>query len=101
MMNTADLLLTTYANLLGSLDGWLAKAAEHPDGDALLERRLAEDMFPLARQVRDTVRMPLTLLYLFPFLGFLSTAVRGAVAAVVFAVRGVPAEPEQDGVPVA
>ncbi len=38
-----------------------------------------------------SLRMPLTFLYLFPFLGFLSTAVRGAVAAVVFAVRGVPA----------
>lgn len=42
-----------------------------------------------------SLRMPLTLLYLFPFLGFVSTAVRGAVAAVVFAVRGVPAVPEQ------
>lgn len=48
-----------------------------------------------------SLRMPLTLLYLFPFLGFLSTAVRGAVAAVVFAVRGVPAAPEQGEVPVA
>lgn len=45
-----------------------------------------------------SLRMPLALLYLFPFLGFVSTAVRGAVAAIVFAVRGVPAEPGQDGV---
>lgn len=41
-----------------------------------------------------SLRMPLTVLYLFPFLGFLSTAVRGVVAAIVFAVRGVPAPPE-------
>jgi TRAP-type transport system small permease protein len=38
-----------------------------------------------------SLRLPLVWLYLLPFLGFVSTAVRGAVAAVVFAVRGVPA----------
>lgn len=43
------------------------------------------------------LRMPLTLLYLFPFLGFVSTAIRGTVAAIVFAVRGVPAPRETDG----
>jgi TRAP-type C4-dicarboxylate transport system permease small subunit len=32
-----------------------------------------------------SLRMPLTWLYLFPFLGFLSTAVRGLVAAIGFA----------------
>jgi TRAP-type transport system small permease protein len=32
-----------------------------------------------------SLRMPLTWLYLFPFLGFLSTAVRGVVAAIGFA----------------
>jgi hypothetical protein len=57
-MKTADLLLTTYDNLLASLDGMLAKAAGHPDGDALLERRLAEDMFPLARQIRFACNLP-------------------------------------------
>jgi hypothetical protein len=57
-MTTAELLLTTYDNLLGSLDAWLAKAADHPDGDALLERRLAEDMFPLARQIRFACNLP-------------------------------------------
>ncbi|TQN42235.1 TRAP-type C4-dicarboxylate transport system permease small subunit [Blastococcus colisei] len=41
-----------------------------------------------------SLRMPLAVLYFFPFLGFVSTAVRGAVAAVVFAVRGVPAAAE-------
>lgn len=57
-MNTADLLLTTYDNLLASLDGWLVKAADHPEGDALLGRRLAEDMFPLARQIRFVCNLP-------------------------------------------
>lgn len=57
-MHTADLLLTTYDNLLGALDGWLTKAGEHPDGDALLARRLAEDMFPLARQIRFACNLP-------------------------------------------
>jgi hypothetical protein len=57
-MQTSDLLLTTYDNMLGSLDGWLAKAADHPDGDALLERRLVDDMFPLARQIRFVCNLP-------------------------------------------
>ena len=57
-MNTADLLLTTYDNMLAALDGWLAKGAEHPDGDALLGRRLAEDMLPLARQIRFVCNLP-------------------------------------------
>lgn len=57
-MTTAETLLTTYHNMLGSLDGWLAKAEEHPKGDALLEARLADDMFPLARQVRFCSNLP-------------------------------------------
>lgn len=36
------------------------------------------------------MRMPMSWLYVLPFLGFLSTSVRALVAAVVFAVRGVP-----------
>ena len=51
-MQTADTLLTTYDNFLGSLDSWLAKAADHSEGDALLARKLADDMFPLSRQIR-------------------------------------------------
>jgi TRAP-type transport system small permease protein len=39
------------------------------------------------------MRMPMSWLYVLPFLGFVSTAVRAAVAAVLFAVRGVPEEP--------
>jgi len=57
-MQTNTLLLTTYDNMLGSLDSWLAKAAEHDRGDALLEARLAEDMFPLARQIRFACNLP-------------------------------------------
>ncbi|KPQ31104.1 MAG: hypothetical protein HLUCCX21_04045, partial [Porphyrobacter sp. HL-46] len=57
-MQTADLLLTTCDNMLASLDAWLTKAAEHPDGDALLARRLAEDMFPLSRQIRFVCNLP-------------------------------------------
>ena len=57
-MQTSDLLLTTYDNLLGALDGWIAKAADHPEADALLARRLAEDMFPLARQIRFACNLP-------------------------------------------
>jgi TRAP-type C4-dicarboxylate transport system permease small subunit len=37
-----------------------------------------------------SLRLPLVWLYVFPFLGFASTAVRGAVAAVRFALHGVP-----------
>ena len=57
-MQTGDLLLTTYDNMLGSLEGWLAKAAEDPRGDALLAEKLAEDMHPLARQIRYCCNMP-------------------------------------------
>lgn len=57
-MQTADVLLTTYDNMLGSLDGWLAKAQGHPRGDALLEERLAPDMFPLAQQIRFVCNLP-------------------------------------------
>ena len=56
-MQTAELLLTTYHNMLGSLDAWLAKAEEH-GGDALLAEKLADDMFPLSRQVRFCCNLP-------------------------------------------
>ena len=57
-MQTSDLLLSTYDNMLGSLDSWLTKAADHPLGDALLDARLTEDMFPLARQIRFCCNLP-------------------------------------------
>ncbi len=56
-MQTAELLLTTYHNMLGSLDAWLAKAEEH-GGDALLAEKLADDMFPLSRQIRFCCNLP-------------------------------------------
>lgn len=57
-METNALLLTTYDNMLASLDAWLVKAGEHPEGDALLDRRLADDMLPLARQIRFACNLP-------------------------------------------
>jgi TRAP-type transport system small permease protein len=42
-------------------------------------------MISQGRLRSPSLRMPLTWLYLFPFLGFLSTAVRGVVAAIMFA----------------
>lgn len=57
-METADVLLSTYDSMLGSLDAWLAKAADDPRGDGLLERRLVEDMLPLARQIRFACNLP-------------------------------------------
>jgi hypothetical protein len=57
-MQTNTLLLATYDNMLASLDGWLGKAAGHPDGDALLSRRLTDDMFPLSRQIRFVCNLP-------------------------------------------
>lgn len=57
-MQLNQFLLTSYDNMLGSLDGWLAKAAEHEVGDALLDPKLTEDMFPLSRQIRFACNLP-------------------------------------------
>lgn len=57
-MKTADLLLSTYDQMLGSLDGWLEKAEADPRGDGLLGQKLADDMFPLARQIRFICNLP-------------------------------------------
>ena len=37
-----------------------------------------------------SLRLPLSWLYVLPFLGFVSTAIRGALAALDFALHGVP-----------
>ena len=50
--------LPVWTQMLGVLDGLLAKAETDPRGDALLDERLAEDMHPLATQVRFLVNMP-------------------------------------------
>ncbi|MEM9310849.1 MAG: DUF1993 domain-containing protein [Pseudomonadota bacterium] len=56
-MNTKDLLVTTQRNMLGTLQGLLAKAAADERGDSLLQAKLADDMHPLAVQVRFLCNM--------------------------------------------
>jgi hypothetical protein len=56
-MTLTDLLVPSYINTLKALSAWLSKAegemkARGEDADALMAARLAEDMFPLATQVR-------------------------------------------------
>lgn len=57
-MQLNQFLLTTYDNMLGSLDSWLDKAGSHEAGDALLQSKLTEDMFPLSRQIRFACNLP-------------------------------------------
>ena len=54
-MSYATAALATYTNMLGTLDTIVAKASAHPKGEALLQARLAEDMFPLHTQIRFTL----------------------------------------------
>ena len=61
-MSYATAALATYANILGTLDNLVAKAAAHPKGEALLQSRLAEDMFPLHTQIRFTLDQVVTAL---------------------------------------
>lgn len=51
-MNLANFTLTSFDQMLGTFDHLLAKAEADPRGDALLGERLADDMNPLATQVR-------------------------------------------------
>lgn len=46
-MSYATAALATYANSLSTLDHLVTKAESHETGEALLQARLAEDMFPL------------------------------------------------------
>ena len=57
-MTHKDLIVNAHLNMLATLDGLLAKAAAHEKGDALLGESLAEDMLPLATQVRFLCNMP-------------------------------------------
>lgn len=57
-MSYATAMLATYANMLGTLDHLITKAEAHAKGEALLKARLAEDMFPLATQLRYLANMP-------------------------------------------
>jgi uncharacterized protein len=54
-MSYANAAFATYANILGTLDHLVAKAESHEKGAALLEARLADDMFPLHTQIRFTI----------------------------------------------
>lgn len=55
-MTYADTALTSFDQLLGTFDHLLGKAAASEAGEALLQARLAPDMFPLATQVRFTTQ---------------------------------------------
>jgi uncharacterized protein len=57
-MNIKTILVPTHLQMLGALDGLLAKAEADPRGDALLAARLADDMHPLATQIRYLCNMP-------------------------------------------
>jgi hypothetical protein len=61
-MSYATAALATYANTLGTLDHLVAKAEGHAKGEALLQARLTEDMFPLHTQIRFTLDQVVTAL---------------------------------------
>lgn len=61
-MSYATAALATYANMLGTLDHLVTKAAGHEKGETLLQARLAEDMFPLHTQIRFTLDQVVTAL---------------------------------------
>lgn len=61
-MSYATALLATCANTLGTLDHLVAKAQGHAKGEALLQSRLVEDMFPLHTQIRLTLDQVVTAL---------------------------------------
>ena len=57
-MDMKALLLATHANMLGTLDGLVAKAANHAKSAELLGARLTDDMHPLSTQIRFLANMP-------------------------------------------
>ena len=61
-MSYATAALATFANALGTLDHLVVKAGTHEKGAALLQARLAEDMFPLHTQIRFTIAQVLVAL---------------------------------------
>lgn len=54
-MGYAQAAITTFDQMLGTLDHLLSKAAESEKSDALLQARLTEDMHPLETQIRFTM----------------------------------------------
>ena len=61
-MSYATAALATYANMLGTLDHLVTKAESHEKGDALLQAKLTDDMFPLHTQIRFTIDQVVTTL---------------------------------------
>lgn len=57
-MSLYDQSIPVYRSRINTLIGLLTKAEAHAKGDALLEARLAEDMHPLATQIRFVGNMP-------------------------------------------
>ena len=54
-MSYATAALATFGNILGTLDHLVTKAEAHEKGEALLQARIAPDMFPLHTQIRFTI----------------------------------------------
>ena len=57
-MTLYDQSIAVYRSRINTMIGMLTKAEAHAKGDALLEARLAEDMHPLATQVRFVANLP-------------------------------------------
>ncbi len=57
-MNLHDQSIALYRTRLDTLIGMLTKAEAHPKCDALLEAKLADDMHPLATQIRFVANLP-------------------------------------------
>ena len=57
-MKLADQILPVYDQMLGTLAGLVDKAEAHNPSGKILSARIAEDMFPLATQIRFLANMP-------------------------------------------
>ena len=57
-MTLYDQSIAVYRTRIDTMIGMLTKAEAHAKGDALLEARLADDMHPLATQVRFVANLP-------------------------------------------
>ena len=57
-MNLYDQSIATYRSRLDTLGGIIAKAEAHEKGEALLGAKLAEDMHPLATQIKFVTNIP-------------------------------------------
>ncbi len=57
-MTLHDQSIAVYRSRIDTLIGMLTKAEAHTKGDALLEAKLADDMHPLATQIRFVANLP-------------------------------------------